>query len=1145
MFLPSLRKLLRQSPPSSPRGRCRPNRRRADFRPRLEVLEDRLAPVVDTWTGANHAVDNNWSDAANWSLGHAPGSGDIANFTSGGTQSFTSNVDTGFAMPVAGVTIDGTWGGTINVNSNLAVTGNFSMASGTLAGPANVTVSGLLTWSGGTMSGAGHTQANGGMTLNSGNYLKLDGRTIDNAGVATWTSGGANIAAGNGAVWNNLAGSTLDLHGDDPFYWNGAGALPQFNNAGTLEKSSGSNSSRFDPILVNNIGADNGTVKVLSGDLNLDGGDSGASHGSFSATAGNTLTFGSFSGTSTFTLSTDSSVSGDGTVQILGTTVNVTGAYTVTATTGQNSTTTNGIANFSSNVTVNSLTLTGGGTLTGTGDVTVSKLLKWDVGAMSGTGSTTVAPSAVLDITGTFDEALDARTINNQGTVTWTGGGNVVIGTHGAVINNEAGAVWDFQKDAAIVGVGTFNNAGTLQKSAGSNSSRVDPTFVNNIATANGTVKVLSGDLSFDGGDGGASHGSFSVTAGNTLTFIHNNNLGLANDSFTLSSDSSASGAGTMQIVGVTVNVTGGYSVTATTVQDGNTTTGIANFRSNVTLSSLTLKNGGTLAGTANVTVSGRLDWNAGTMTGTGSTTVAPTATLAVDGGFDETLDTRTLNNKGTATWTGDGNVIFQNGAVINNSAGATWDFQSDAGIVGATGTFNNAGTVKKTKTKGSGPTKISPSTFNNTGRLEVHAGTVNVTATVSQVSGSTLTAGSWLAFGSATTPSTLTITLAGSLTTIGTKASVTLSGLNSTFTNFNGAGGLNTILAGGSFSVLGGQSFTTAGNLSNAGSVILSSGTLTVTGAVAQLSGTSLTGGTWTVGASSNLNFVAGSNITSLAGANVTLSGSNSNFAALANLDTVGSTSSFSLLGGRSFTTAGNLTNSGKVILSKGTLNVAGNLSDPGSVSLTSSTLKVTGAVAQLSGTSLTGGTWTVGANSNLNFAAGSHITALAGANVTLSGSNSNFAALANLDTVGSTSSFSLLGGRSFTTAGALTNGGSITLSPGSVLTVSGSFTHQSGASLNIQMGGTANAPTIGTIVSTSGTVTLGGSLNVTSTVKPNVGTSFDILMNGGNSPISGNFAGLPEGQPFMVKVGSTSMTFTITYKGGAGNDVVITRKA
>jgi hypothetical protein len=276
-----------------------------------------------------------------------------------------------------------------------------------------------------------------------------------------------------------------------------------------------------------------------------------------------------------------------------------------------------------------------------------------------------------------------------------------------------------------------------------------------------------------------------------------------------------------------------------------------------------------------------------------------------------------------------------------------------------------------------------------------------------------------------------------------------------------------------------------------------------------------------------------------------VTLNGSNSNFAALAKLDTVGNTSSFSLLGGRSFTTAGNLTNSGKVVLSRGTLNVANNLSNTGSVTLTSSTLNVSGAVAQLSGNSLTGGTWTVGAGSNLNFAAGSTITSLAGANVTLSGSNSNFAALAKLDTVGNTSSFSLLGGRSFTTAGNLTNGGSITVSSGSVLTVSGSFTQQSGAALNIQMGGTANAPTIGSIVSTSGTVTLGGSLKVTSTVKPNVGTSFDILVNDGNSPISGNFAGLPEGQPFVVKVGSTSMTFTITYKGGAGNDVVITRTA
>jgi hypothetical protein len=56
---------------------------------------------------------------------------------------------------------------------------------------------------------------------------------------------------------------------------------------------------------------------------------------------------------------------------------------------------------------------------------------------------------------------------------------------------------------------------------------------------------------------------------------------------------------------------------------------------------------------------------------------------------------------------------------------------------------------------------------------------------------------------------------------------------------------------------------------------------------------------------------------------------------------------------------------------------------------------------------------------------------------------------------------------------------------------------------------------------------------------------SSFEILNNLGSGAISGTFAGLAEGKTFKVKVGSTTMTFKISYVGGSGNDVVITRVA
>ena len=89
--------------------------------------------------------------------------------------------------------------------------------------------------------------------------------------------------------------------------------------------------------------------------------------------------------------------------------------------------------------------------------------------------------------------------------------------------------------------------------------------------------------------------------------------------------------------------------------------------------------------------------------------------------------------------------------------------------------------------------------------------------------------------------------------------------------------------------------------------------------------------------------------------------------------------------------------------------------------------------------------------------------------------------------------------------------------------------------------------------MVSTSGTVTLAGSLTVTSTVMPAVGSSFELLDNEGNAAISGLFKGLAEGATFKVKVVTSRgtvqrMTFQITYVGtdtDGSQNVVITRTA
>jgi hypothetical protein len=224
------------------------------------------------------------------------------------------------------------------------------------------------------------------------------------------------------------------------------------------------------------------------------------------------------------------------------------------------------------------------------------------------------------------------------------------------------------------------------------------------------------------------------------------------------------------------------------------------------------------------------------------------------------------------------------------------------------------------------------------------------------------------------------------------------------------------------------------------------------------------------------------------------------------------------------------------------------------GTVAVYSGTLDIAAYINQVSNNALTAGTWvasgspTVHSTLDLSYepwSVSSFTTIGPKAHVTLSGLNSTFSNLSSLSAIAAGGSLSLLNRVSLTTAGALTSSGNITLSPGSILTVNGSFTDSAGT-FTIQIGGTSADPTFVQVVSTSGSIVLGSSLKVTSTVIPPLGSKFEILDNAGNSPINGIFAGLAEGSTFTVKVGITTMTFKISYLGSdadGSNNVVITR--
>ncbi len=109
---------------------------------------------------------------------------------------------------------------------------------------------------------------------------------------------------------------------------------------------------------------------------------------------------------------------------------------------------------------------------------------------------------------------------------------------------------------------------------------------------------------------------------------------------------------------------------------------------------------------------------------------------------------------------------------------------------------------------------------------------------------------------------------------------------------------------------------------------------------------------------------------------------------------------------------------------------------------------------------------------------------------------------------------------------------------SPGCMST--GSLALSAGAIYDVDLGGTVVCTGYDQ-VRVTGTVSLADAilaLNFYGGYIPANGTSFTVITNDGSDAVVGEFAGLPEGTKFVYN----NKAFQITYKGGDGNDVVIT---
>jgi fibronectin-binding autotransporter adhesin len=230
---------------------------------------------------------------------------------------------------------------------------------------------------------------------------------------------------------------------------------------------------------------------------------------------------------------------------------------------------------------------------------------------------------------------------------------------------------------------------------------------------------------------------------------------------------------------------------------------------------------------------------------------------------------------------------------------------------------------------------------------------------------------------------------------------------------------------------------------------------------------------------------------------------------------------------GAVSFNNAGSLEMQG-IVTASGAFSVQRTVSVPAplSLNLSSATNTISGA---MTGTS----TITLGGSGNLVLSANSPLFS---GNFQVNTGSLQVSANYNNATVN-------LGGGTLKGTGQVFNvvGATGNLSPGSslgTLTVGSQLTLTSGNTFVTQING-ANIGSFGQVSVTSGVTSLGGStLSIASATGLAAGQQITIINNGNSVPINGQFKGLVEGS--SITVGNT--TFTISYKGGTGNDVVLT---
>jgi hypothetical protein len=610
-------------------------------------------------------------------------------------------------------TIDGTAQvGGIDPNTSAFSTGNLEILA-SYSGLGNVHVLGdpvqtaVLNWSNGTLSLAAiNVDANATMLISggAGTSRQLSGCALNNSGICSVLSG--DLALAQGSVLQN-SGSLFLNDGSQIT----SGSLPQSSviiKPGAVLSST--NLTYIEGSATNHLIVDNsGLIRVDGGTLQFDNGidwQCSAGTGEFRAAATNSLilfasgfhadggTTSLFTGLGTNRWLSGGTIDGTGTAQVGGIDPN-TSAFS----TGNLEI----LASYS-----------GLGNVHVLGDPAQTAVLNWSNGTLS-LAAINVDANATMLISGGAGTSrqLSGCALTNSGLCSVSSGDLTLA--QGSSINNLAGGTNVLMADGTFYGSplplgGAVNNAGIFRKSSpgltqfGTVSTSQGPDFNNA-----GLVDVVSGQLNLMGGN---SSGQFQTEAGAVLWFW--------GGTHTLSTGASFTGPGSVRLYQ-------GASVPQWLVNGS------------VSATELELGTNGTIGGIGALGIASALFWTNGIIQGSGSLSISTGATLNIGGSAGKTLSQRTINNQGNILLHDQATVNCGAGATLNNLAGGTLDIQTDAALTFSNASpmlvINNAGSfVKSAGTQ----TSLIAANLNNSGTIEVKAGTLQFQGSWSQTAGST-----------------------------------------------------------------------------------------------------------------------------------------------------------------------------------------------------------------------------------------------------------------------------------------------------------------------------------------------------------------------------------------------------------------------